>query len=219
MPAVCIYFQIHQPFRLRKYSVFDSAPNYFDDGHNEAVIRRVADKCYLPALRLLLELVFRHRGAFRCAFSITGVALEQFEALAPEVLHAIHALAQSGSVEFLGETYYHSLAALYSRREFTEQVQLHRDTLRRILGVAPTTFRNTELVYSNDIAAQAAELGFSTALAEGWEPVLNNRSPSFVYDAPPARRGPPIRRPIPIITRGSCCRGPARSSCCCAIMR
>ncbi len=184
MPAVCLYFQIHQPFRLRKYTIFDSAHDYFDDGHNQIVIDRVAQHCYLPALRLLLHLVQQHQGRFRFALSITGSALEQLEHHAPETLHLLHALAQSGCVEFLAETYHHSLASLYSRPEFIDQVQLHRQILKRLFNIFPTTFRNTELIWSNDIARIVGELGFTTALAEGWAPVLNRRSPAFLFQSP-----------------------------------
>jgi alpha-amylase len=183
MPSVCVYLQVHQPFRLRKYSIFDSAPDYFDDGHNSEVIRRVAEKCYLPTMQALLEMIYQQRGAFRCGLSITGTALEQFESHAPAVVHALYALAKTGAVEFLGETYYHSLSALYSRQDFAEQVNLHRAMLHRLFAATPTVFRNTELIYSNDIALQARALGFHAALVEGWEPMLNNRSPAFVYEA------------------------------------
>ncbi len=195
MPSVCIYLQVHQPFRLRKYSIFDSAPNYFDDGHNRAVIERVAAKCYLPVLRILREQIVRLGGRFRCALSVTGTALEQFEQHAPEVVQAIHALAQTGGTEFLGETYHHSLAGLYCPTEFTEQVTLHREMLRRVLGVVPRTFRNTELIYSNGIAAQVANLGFETQLAEGWEAVLNKRSAAFVYESVGDSRHPNATSP------------------------
>jgi alpha-amylase len=183
MPAITLYFQIHQPFRLRKYTVFDSDTQYFDNAMNAQIVRRIAERCYLPTNRLLLELVRAHGGKFRLAFSVTGTALEQFESYAPEVLQGLHALAQTKCVEFLGETFYHSLAALHSEEEFRAQVDLHRRMIKRLFGQTPAVFRNTELIYSNRIAALAAEMGFRGILAEGWEPALNNRSASFIYRA------------------------------------
>jgi alpha-amylase len=204
MPSVCLYFQIHQPFRLRKYTAFDSDPHYFDNVLNAQLVRRIAERCYLPMNRLLLESIRSHGGRLKLALSVTGTALEQFEAYAPEVLHGLHALAETRCVEFLGETYYHSLASLQgpggggaaggvsaetgSARvadEFHEQVEMHRRMIKRLFGQTPGTFRNTELIYSNAIAARVAGLGFRGMLAEGWEPVLNNRSTAFLYRAMP----------------------------------
>jgi len=122
MPSVCFYFQVHQPMRLRHYTVFDSGHDYFDDHKNASICKKVAQKCYLPANRLLLDLVRRNEGRFKIAYSITGTLLEQFEAYCPEVMSTFDALARTGCVEFLGETYYHSLSFLYSRDEFIEQV-------------------------------------------------------------------------------------------------
>jgi alpha-amylase len=181
MPSVCFYFQIHQPFRLRKYTAFDTDSNYFDNTMNAEIVRRIAERCYVPMNRLLLDLVRLHGGRFRVAFSITGTALEQLESYAPEALQGLQALAETRCVEFLGETYYHSLAALHSPEEFREQVELHRKTVRRLFGQTPKVFRNTELIYSNHIGAMAGAMGFSGVLAEGWEPVLNKRSAAFVY--------------------------------------
>ncbi len=183
MPSVCFYFQIHQPFRLRKYTVFDSDAAYFDLSLNARLIKRIADRCYLPANKILLELVQKHGGKFRFALSITGTAMEQLELHAPEVVHGFHALAQTGHVEFLGETFYHSLASLYSPAEFAEQVALHAQMVKRLFGLQPTTFRNTELIYSNAVAKLAADLGFTGILAEGWDPILDHRSAAFPYRA------------------------------------
>jgi alpha-amylase len=183
MASVTLYFQIHQPFRLRKYTAFDNDTQYFDNAMNAQIVRRVAERCYVPTNRLLLDLIRSHGGKFRLALSVTGTALEQFESYAPEVLQGLHALAQTKCVEFLGETFHHSLAALHSEGEFREQVELHRKMIKRLFGQMPTVFRNTELIYSNRIAALAADLGFKGILAEGWEPALNNRSAAFVYRA------------------------------------
>ncbi len=183
MPSVCLYFQIHQPFRLRKYTVFDSDANYFDNAMNAQIVRKIAANCYVPMNRLLLDAIRRHQGRFRLALSVTGTALEQFESYAPEVLQGLHALAETKCVEFLGETYYHSLSSLHAETEFQEQVDLHRRMIKRLFGQTPAIFRNTELIYSNAVGALAVKAGFHGVLAEGWEPVLNNRSAAFMYRA------------------------------------
>ncbi len=189
MASVCFYFQVHQPFRLRRYSVFDSVPAYFDDAQNAEILRKVADRCYLPANRCIAELIKMHEGRFRVAYSLSGVVLDQFESIAPEVIESFQQLAETGCVEFLAETYHHSLAFLYSRDEFTEQVALHHARIEALFGQRPTTFRNTELIYSNELAQTAHALGYEAVLAEGADQVLGYRSPNQVYVAP----GLPIR--------------------------
>jgi len=189
MASVCFYFQVHQPFRLRRYSVFDSVPNYFDDAQNAKILRKVADRCYLPANHCIAELIKMHEGRFRVAYSLSGVVLDQFESTAPEVIESFQQLAETGCVEFLAETYHHSLAFLYSRDEFIEQVALHQDRIEGLFGQRSTTFRNTELIYSNEVAETAHALGYATVLAEGADQVLGYRSPNHVYVAP----GLPIR--------------------------
>lgn len=189
MASVCLYFQVHQPFRLRRYSVFDTDAHYYDEDANAAICRRVANVCYLPANRLLLELIRRHGGAFRAAFSITGLALEQFDFYAPEVAESFSRLAATGCVEFLAETYHHSLASQFSPTEFAEQVTRHADATAQRFGRRPTTFRNTELIYSNAVARQAAALGFDAILAEGADRTLSaDQSPNVVYRAPAGPR-------------------------------
>ena len=189
MPSVCTYFQVHQPCRLRRYSVFDTDPNYFDDQRNAEICRKVAAKCYLPANQCMLDLVRRHEGRFRLAYSLTGMVLEQFQKYCPEVIESFQRLAETGCVEFLAETYYHSLAFLYSREEFVEQVELQQRKIESLFGARSTTFRNTELIYNNELAEAAHHLGFKAVLAEGADHVLGYRSPDFVYQAPSA----PIR--------------------------
>jgi len=183
MSSVCLYFQVHQPYRLRRYSVFDSTSSYFDDEANARILKRVADRCYRPATTLLLELLRRHAGQFHVAFSITGTALEQLEQHAPDVVQLFQQLAATGQVEFLAETYHHSLAFLYSRDEFRAQVDLHRQAMHRLFGLDPQVFRNTELIYNNDLAAEAAALRFRAVLTEGWNEVLGDRSPDQLYRA------------------------------------
>lgn len=184
MPSVCFYFQVHQPFRLSPYSYFDVGRrhDYFDEKKNSEVMRKVAMKSYLPANQTLLKLIERHQGRFRASFSITGTAVEQMERYAPECLRSFRALTDTGCVELIGETYYHSLSAVYDENEFRAQVRRHSQLMQEVFGITPRTFRNTELVYSDRIGQLAAELGFETVLAEGADDVLGWRSPNWVYE-------------------------------------
>ena len=181
--SLCLYFQIHQPARLRLYRFFDIGKDshYYDDFTNRTILRRVAQKCYLPMNSLLLDLIKKHKGAFKVAFSISGSALEQFDRYAPEVIDSFKALADTGCAEFLCETYYHSLASLASPAEFKHQVLKHKAAIESHFGVTPVTFRNTELIYSDTIGAQVYEMGFRTMLTEGAKHILAWRSPDFVY--------------------------------------
>jgi len=182
MASVCFYFQVHQPFRLRNYTIFDTDSNYFDDFKNRQICRKVADKCYIPANKLMLELIKKYNGKFRISYSITGVVLEQLQMYAPDALQTFKDLAATGCVEFLGETYYHSLSSLYSHREFIEQIKLHTQIIQEHFGQTPTTFRNTELIYNNQIAELIESFGqFNTILAEGADHILGYKSPNFVY--------------------------------------
>ena len=183
MPSVCFYFQVHQPFRLRHYTFFDIGESHFyeDDVKNREIMNKVARKCYLPMNALLLDLINQNKGAFRISFSITGVALDQFEKYNPEVLTSFKKLAKTGCVEFLNETEHHSLAFLYSPREFKEQVALHQARIEALFGQKPKVFRNTELIYNNDLALTLQELGYKAVLAEGADHVLGWRNPNFVY--------------------------------------
>ncbi|MFH1883471.1 MAG: glycoside hydrolase family 57 protein [Planctomycetota bacterium] len=182
MPSVCFYFQVHQPMRLRHYTVFDKNDRYFDDSKNASICRKVANKCYLPANRLILDLIRQFEGRFKVAYSITGVLLEQLLSFSPEVMSTFDALAETGCVEFLAETYYHSLSFLYSRDEFVEQVNKHTDTINHYFGQKPRIFRNTELVYNNDLAALIESTGnFDAIITEGADHILGYRSPNFVY--------------------------------------
>lgn len=181
MPSVSFYFEVHQPFRVRRYTVFERNHNYFNEEVNRHICLKVAHKCYLPTNQLMLELVHKYKGKFRLAYSITGCAIEQFEKYAPEVLEGFRALADTGCVEFLAETYNHSLSFLYSREEFAAQVDLHRKKIQEVFGQTPTVFRNTELIYNNDLAHFTRQMGFRTVLCEGADHVLRGRSPDFVY--------------------------------------
>jgi alpha-amylase len=182
MASICFYFQVHQPYRLRRYTIFELDSHYFDDSRNAEICRKVAKKCYLPTNLLLLELIRKYRGRFKIAYSLTGVLLEQLELYAPEVLATFQALAATGCVEFLAETYYHSLSFLYSRDEFVEQIEDHKQVIQRLFGQTPRVFRNTELIYNNNLAALIEQIGgFDAILAEGADHVLGHRSPNFVY--------------------------------------
>ena len=156
MVSICFYFQVHQPWRLRRYSVFDIGNNsdYFDHKKNSEVMKKVAMKCYLPANKLILKLIEKTGGKFKATYSITGTALEQLEQYEPKVLESFRALAGTGCVEFLNETYHHSLSFLYSKDEFREQVALHRKKIKSLFNFEPKVFRNTELIYNNLQRAQ-----------------------------------------------------------------
>jgi alpha-amylase len=182
MPAVCIYFQVHQPHRLRRYSVFDTAPDYFNHDQNAQILRKVARKSYLPTTQLLLSLIERHEGQFKVAFSLTGEVIEQIERFAPEVIQTFVKLAQTGCVEFLAETYHHSLASLYNLDEFEQQVDLHSQRIDDLFHQKPAVFRNTELIYDNRLADHLQKQGrFVGVLAEGVDTILADRSPGHVY--------------------------------------
>jgi alpha-amylase len=187
MVSVCMYFQVHQPNRLRRYSFFDIGRNHFyeDDDKNCGILRKVASKCYLPTNQAMLELIQKHEGRFRISYSISGTAIDQFKKFSPETLDSFKRLVDTGCVEILDETYNHSLAFLYSRSEFHRQVQLHRELVQKELGVTPTAFRNTELIYNNDVAAEIERMGYKVLLAEGADRVLGWRSPNFVYQPEP----------------------------------
>ena len=187
--SICLYFQVHQPNRLRLYRFFDIGKDshYYDDFANRTILRRVAQKCYLPMNALLLELIEANKGAFKVAFSISGSVLEQFDRYAPEVIESFRKLAQTGCVEFLSETYYHSLASLASPIEFKNQVLKHRAAIEHYFGVTPKAFRNTELIYSDAIGEMVYDMGFKTMLTEGARHVLGWKSPNFVYSCAQAK--------------------------------
>lgn len=185
-PSVCFYFQVHQPYRLRDVRITEVGTmngNYFDEDVNRTIFRKVADKCYLPANAIMLDLIKRH-PEFKVSYSLSGVFLDQCREYGPDVLASFQALAETGNVEFLAETYYHSLSSLFSLEEFCAQVKKHVETIDECFGVRPKVFRNTELVYSNEIAHVARLLGFKAILAEGADHVLMGRSPNVPYSPP-----------------------------------
>ena len=181
--SICLYFQVHQPNRLRLYRFFDIGKDshYYDDFANRTILRRVAQKCYLPMNQLMLELINQYKGKFKIAYSISGSALEQFQRFAPEVIDSFKALAATGRVEFLAETYYHSLVSIASDSEFALQVAKHAAKIEELFGVKPTAFRNTELIYSNSIGEVVYNMGYKTMLTEGARHILGWQSPNYVY--------------------------------------
>jgi len=186
MRHLCLYFQVHQPFRLRHYRFFDIGhrDNYFDEGYNAFIMNKVAEKCYRPANRLLLELIRKSEGRFKICYSISGTALDQFEAYAPDVLDSFKELASTGQVEFLAETSAHSLSSLKSEAEFRDQVTEHAVRIEKLFGQYPTVLRNTELIYSDHIGEMANKLGFKAMLTEGADRILGWRSPNYLYRHP-----------------------------------
>lgn len=181
--AICFYFQVHQPFRLKRYRFFDLGNDhyYYDDYTNESILRKVADKCYLPANNLILDLIHKHKGKFKITYSLTGLVINQFRLYAPEVLDSFRKLAETGMVEFLAETNSHSLVSLKNKQEFESQVMKHKAMIKEFLGVEATSFRNTELIYSDTIGSWIADMGFKSMLTEGAKHVLGWKSPNFLY--------------------------------------
>jgi len=183
MTDVVFYFQVHQPFRLRRYTFFDIAvlDQYFDDEENARIVKRVSERCYVPMNELVLQQIEKHAGKFRVSYSVSGTALDQMELWAPEALASFQALAATGYVEFLTETSHHSLSSLVDLEEFEAQVTSHADRIERLFGKRPVTFRNTELVIDTRIAQSVEKLGFKAMLGEGADHLLGWRSPHFVY--------------------------------------
>jgi alpha-amylase len=185
--AIVLYLHVHQPYRVRHYTVFDTGTNhnyfdapYDDDTSNERILHKVAEKSYLPTNRKLIELLHRH-PEFKVSMSITGTVLDQLENWSPKALQSFQELCATGQVEIVAETYHHSLAFFYSRSEFEVQVQMHREKIQKLFGQSPTVFRNTELSYNNDVAYWADRAGYKGILAEGWDPILGWRKPNYVY--------------------------------------
>lgn len=185
--AIVLYLHVHQPYRVRHYTVFDTAVNhdYFDakpgqPESNQDILHKVAAKSYLPTNKLLLELLNKY-PEFKLSLSITGTVLEQLERWSPETLKSFQKLTETGRVEIVAETYHHSLAFFYSRAEFESQVAMHREKIEQLFGQTPRVFRNTELAYNNELARWADQAGYRAVLAEGWDPTLGWRSPNYVY--------------------------------------
>ena len=186
MKNICFYFEVHQPLRLKRYRFFDIGQDhyYYDDFQAEERIRGMVEQSYLPANRTIAEMIRSSNGKFKCAFSISGVALEQLEQYAPEVIDSFQELAKTGSVEFLAEPYAHSLASLYNTDEFVEQVNLHADKIEQLFGKRPTAVHNSELIYSDEIGEVLQKMGYKTVLIEQVKDVLGWKSPNYVYHHP-----------------------------------
>ncbi|HET9098649.1 MAG TPA: glycoside hydrolase family 57 protein [Candidatus Saccharimonadales bacterium] len=185
--AIVLYLHVHQPYRIRHYTVFDTAVDhdYFDaplddDTSNERILKKVAEKSYLPTNKKLLKLL-KENPDFKVSLSITGTVIEQLEKWSPKTLNTFKKLVATGQVEIVAETFHHSLAFFYSRSEFEMQVDMHKRKIEETFGQTPRVFRNTELSYNNDLAKWADEKGYKGILTEGWDPVLGWRSPNYVY--------------------------------------
>jgi alpha-amylase len=185
MKTICFYFQIHQPFRLKRYRFFDIGNDhyYYDDFNNENIMQQMVEKSYLPANTLLLEMIGANKGKFRVAFSISGTALDQLERHAPEVIDSFRLLAKTDCVEFLAETYAHSLACLEDPDEFRSQVERHAKRIETLFGKKPKAFRNTELIYSDEVGQMVADMGYKTIITEGPKHILGWKSPNYIYQS------------------------------------
>ena len=194
MPAVCFYFQVHQPRRVKRYRIFDIGQDreYFNDQsesklNNKKIVEKVASKSYLPANSVMLDLL-NHYPDFKISYSLSGVFLDQLLEFSPETLDSFKRLVDTGQVELMSETFYHSLSFIYSKPEFRRQVEMHSDLIKDIFGVRPKVFRNTELIYNNSVAEEAEKMGFDGILAEGADQILGWRSPNFIYKPPKTKR-------------------------------
>ncbi len=183
MKTICLNFQIHQPFRYRKYRFFDIGNDsyYYDDYANETIMRKIADNCYLPANHILLKQIKKSKGKFKVSFSISGVALDQFRLYAPEVIDSFKELAATGAVEFLSGTYANSLESMVDEQLFTKQVKAHDDLIEELFQQRPKVFRNSELIYSDELGDLIYRMGFETILTEGAKHILGWKSPNYLY--------------------------------------
>ncbi|MBU0766371.1 glycoside hydrolase family 57 protein [Patescibacteria group bacterium] len=206
-PRICFYFQVHQPYRLRDLRITEVGlgdVDYFDNNKNEQIFRKVAEKCYLPANALMLEMLENHPD-FHISYSLSGVFLDQCKEYGQDVLESFQKLAATGKVEFLAETYYHSLASVISLEEYCEQVTKHVHTIEELFGMTPKVFRNTELIYNNEIAQIARLMGFNGIIAEGADDYLNSRNPNDTFRPPtfrlPANKEKIVREHRPLAKR------------------
>jgi len=190
MTSICLYFEVHQPFRLNRFSVFNigvnknNPSNYFNKELNQEIFEKVARKCYIPTNQLLLDLINKHEGKFRVSFSITGTFFEYCEQHIPSVIDSFKELFKTGAVDLIEETYFHSLSSLYDDLdEFEDQVKMHRQMIRNVFNYTPKIFRNTEAIYDNRIAKKVEEMGYKGMITEGTEKILHWRSPNYLYKA------------------------------------
>lgn len=184
MKTICLYFEIHQNIQLKRYRFFDIGTDhyYYDDYEDERLITDVANRSYMPALEALGEMLKEHPGFFKVAFSLSGVGMEQLEIHAPQVLEKLQELNQTGCVEFLAEPYSHGLASLANEESFAKEVKRQCQKMKEYFGKEPKVLRNSSLIYSDDIGAQAAQMGFKGMLTEGARHVLGWKSSHYVYN-------------------------------------
>ena len=202
MASINFYFQVHQPHRLKPYSVFHTDPFYFDEDANGEICNKVADKCYRPTTKLMLDLVRKHEGNFRLSYAITGTVIDQWKKFCPDVLDLFVQLAETGCCEFVAETYYHSLSYIYSQEEFAHQVDMHTKLIEEHFGQTPTVFRNTELIYTNELSKALSKIKdkdgnprFLGTICEGTDRHLGYRSPNYVYRPPNGDNDQPLMGP------------------------
>ena len=183
MKPICFYFQIHEDYELKNYDIFSIgfSQQYFDIEKTKEILAKKIYDSYLPMNQLLLKLFKEHGSKFKVSFSISGVTLDLFEKYFPDMISSFKELAKTGNVEFLAETYYHSLSSLYSKNEFEKQVEIHSRRIEELFNQKPTTFRNSELLYSNEIGDMISDMGFTSTIAFGWNSVLKLNSPNFLY--------------------------------------
>jgi alpha-amylase len=186
MPSVSLSFKVHIPYRLKKFAAgsVGAYETWFDEQACRSAVDKLADECYLPANQVIHSLIRENKTKFNIAFSISGTAIELLQKHRPDVINSFRQLAKTGCVEFFSETYYHSLSWLHSKNEFQRQVQLHHDLIRLLFGIEPVVFRNTELIYNNELAKLISEMGYKGILCEGLETILNGRSPNHTYASP-----------------------------------
>lgn len=186
MQKICFHFHISQPFRLRTYRFFDinTHHDYFDEFQNSYLVNRLAERCYLPANRLMLDLIRKHPGKIAVSYSLSGSSIKLFQEYCPEVLDSFKELVATGQVEITGSTFTHSIAALHGKSTFVEQVRLQEALLQEVFGVKPTTFCNTELIYSDEIGEWLHEMGYKTVLTEGAKHILAWKNAGFLYCNP-----------------------------------
>lgn len=190
MKAVCFYFQIHQPFRLKRYRFFDIGNDhyYYDDFLDDDIVTRIAQQSYIPAAETLLRMIESSKGKFRCAISVSGVALEQFEVFVPEFVDLLKQLAATGAVEFMAQPYGNSLASLTDPEEFERSVREHTEKIENLFSLKPRVFHNTEMIYSDDIAPMILSMGYNACVTEGAKHILGWKSPDYIYTAASAPR-------------------------------
>ncbi len=182
MVSTCFYFQVHQPYRLRNYTIFDIGENhdYFDHPKNKEILNKVAGKCYIPANKVMLD-ILNNVPEFKLSYSFSGILLDQLEEYSPDALTSFQELVDTGRVELLSETYHHSLSFLYSKEEFRDQVRMHKRKIKKLFNYSPKVFRNTELIYNNELASYVEDMGYKGIIAEGADHILGWRSPNFLY--------------------------------------